>query len=69
MSKIIAITNGLYERLKDMKKENESFSKVIAKHIENISNKKEILSLAGKRKNLEIDLKKIRKEWKWNRYA
>lgn len=69
MSKIITITNELYEKLKNMKKENESFSKVIAKRIENISNKKEILSLAGKRKDLEIDLKKMRKEWRWNRYA
>lgn len=69
MSKIITIRDELYERLKKMKEENESFSRVIAKHIENKSNKNKVMKLFGKRKNLEIDLKKIRKEWKWDRYV
>ena len=47
MSKIITIRDELYERLKKMKEENESFSKVIAKHIENKSNKDEVMKLFG----------------------
>lgn len=57
MSKIITIRDELYEKLKEMKEQNESFSKVIAKSIENKSNKDKVMSLFGKRKDLEIDLK------------
>jgi|TARA_Y100000310_G_C20392391_1_gene673445 predicted CopG family antitoxin len=75
MSKIITITDGLYEKLKGMKQENESFSKVIDKSIENKGNKERVLAMAGTMKeelknvdSLEY-VKKIRKDWKWDRYV
>ncbi|MBS3079957.1 antitoxin VapB family protein [Candidatus Pacearchaeota archaeon] len=69
MSKIITITDELYGKLKAMKKDDESFSKVIVRSINNKSNKNKVLELAGKRKDLDIDLRKIRKEWIWNRHV
>lgn len=75
MSKIITVTNAVYEKLKSLKNEEENFSKVIDKHIEKKWNKDKFLSLAGTMKEefKEIDsleyVKKIRKNWKWNRYV
>ncbi len=79
MSKIIAITDDLYERLKSMKGENESFSKIIVKNIEKNNNKERVFAVMNKyKKEVQkafkgIDsseyVRKIRKEWRWDRYA
>ena len=45
MSKKIRITNELYEELKNMKNDNESFSKVIERNIEKEKGTYEILNL------------------------
>lgn len=79
MSKIIAITDDLYERLKSMKGENESFSKIIVKNLEKNNNKERVFAVMNKyKKEVQkafkgIDsseyVRKIRKEWRWDRYA
>ena len=79
MSKIITITDDLYERLKSMKRENESFSKVIARSVERKGNKEEVMKMVEKhsgavKKAFEgVDsveyVKEIRKNWNWDRYA
>lgn len=75
MSKMITVTNAVYEKLKSLKNDDESFSKIIDKHIEKKGNKDKILALAGTMKEefKDVDsieyVKKIRKNWKWNRYV
>jgi len=75
MSKIITITDELYERLKAMKKDNESFSKVIIRNVVNKGNKEKIMKLFGSMKEewKDVDaleyVKEVRKNWKWDRYA
>jgi predicted CopG family antitoxin len=79
MSKIITITDDIYERLKSMKNENESFSKVIGKNIEKKGNRDRILAMVEKHKkkvqkafdgvdSLEF-VNGVKKNWNGDRYA
>lgn len=75
MSKIIAITDDLYEKLKSMKGENESFSKIIIKNLEKKGNKEKIMRLFGSMKeelknvNATRYVREARKNWKWRKFA
>mgnify|MGYP001607983180 CR=1 FL=1 len=80
MSKIITITDNLYEKLKKMKGD-ESFSMAIAKVLNRLEkgNREMVLKSIQRHKkavqeafkgidSLEY-IKEIRKNWKWDRYA
>ena len=72
MSKLINISNNLYDRLKAMKGD-ESFTIVIENLVEKKtkSNKEAILNCAGKSSFNDKRLKELKKGWgKWNeKYA
>jgi len=81
MSKIITIRDDLYEKLKKMKKDNESFSIVIEealnksekgnieKVLKSIQKHKKIVQEAFKGVDSLEYVKEARKNWKWDRYA
>ncbi|MEK6890068.1 MAG: antitoxin VapB family protein [Nanoarchaeota archaeon] len=73
MSKLINISDRMYEKLKAMKSENESFTIIIEKLVEKKkrSNKEEILKFAGKGGINDKAIEDLKKGWgKWNeRYA
>ncbi len=79
MSKIITITDELYNLLKTMKGENESFSKIISRNVKNGGNKDRVLANIKKykkeiRKAFEgVDslgyVMGVRKNWNWDRYS
>lgn len=70
MSKLINVSDELYEKLKRMKG-NDSYSVVIKELLSRKTNKDKILSLAGKGDFDEKRLKELKKGWKkWSeRYA
>ena len=70
MSKLINISDEVYERLKSMKG-SESYTIVIQGLLSRKSNKEEILKFAGKGGIDEKEVKEMKKEWKrWSeRYA
>lgn len=66
MSKLISVSDDVYETLTNLKNKEESYSKVIRNLITTKSNKEKILSFYGKggvdTKKIE-ELKKIWKKW------
>ena len=63
MSKLINISNEVYERLTVLK-EKESYTNVIKKLLEKKSNREAILACAGKGGIKKEALKSLRKDWK-----
>jgi len=63
MSKLINVSDDVYEKLKRMKG-SESYSVVIRGLLRKRSNKESILSFAGKGGIDEKEIKKMKKEWR-----
>jgi len=61
MTKVISISDDVYESLKNLKKPEESFSIVIRELVNKRKNKKGLLSLAGSWKNNEEIIKIMKK--------
>ena len=70
MSKLINISDDVYEKLRMMKAQ-QSYSEVLRMLLEKRSDKEAILACAGKKGIERNALKEIRKEWKkWSdKYA
>jgi len=74
MAKQIMISDDVYNELKLLKGDSESFSETIKKLTKKKGNTQKIRSMIqelhkkGENK-VEIDLEEIRKNWKWNRFA
>jgi|ETN01SMinimDraft_4_1059930.scaffolds.fasta_scaffold135149_2 predicted CopG family antitoxin len=70
MSKLINISNELYEKLTKIKG-NDSYTITIKNLLETKNNKKRLLEFAGKGGINEKEISKIKKDWKkWSgKYA
>tara|TARA_Y100000310_G_C20699789_1_gene828634 strand:- start:3660 stop:3887 length:228 start_codon:yes stop_codon:yes gene_type:complete len=75
MTKIISVTDELYERLKAMKRNGESFSDDVAWNARRKGNKEKVMKMFGSQKEewKDVDaleyVKEVRKNWKWDRYV
>ena len=67
MSKLINVSNEIYEKLSKLKGEN-SYSEVLRKLLEHKTNKEAILSFVGKKGIDEKSIIALKKEWKeWSK--
>jgi predicted CopG family antitoxin len=67
MSKLINISDEIYQKLTEMKGKEMSYTFVIKNLIGKKSNKELLLSFAGKGDINEKEIAEIKKEWKkWN---